>query len=89
MQRPRRCSRACFDLGEAHGDKHGEITRFNEAIDETLAQAAVCYSEETNHTKEPFVGILGHDLRNPLTAVIIGFGLDEAELLRGFAACAA
>ena len=58
--------------GEAHGDKQGEITRFNEAIDETLAQAAVWYSEEMNHTREQFLDILGHDLRNPLTSIVMG-----------------
>ncbi len=57
---------------EAHGDKQGELTRFNEAIDETLAEAAVRYSDIMNHTREQFLAILGHDLRNPLSAIVMG-----------------
>lgn len=38
---------------EAHGDKHRQLTRFNEAIDETLAEAAVRYSDLLNHDLEP------------------------------------
>jgi signal transduction histidine kinase len=57
---------------EAHGDKQGELTRFNEAIDETLAESAARYSELMNHTREQFLAILGHDLRNPLGAITMG-----------------
>src|SRR5471030_2160371 len=57
---------------EAHGDKQGELTRFNEAIDETLAESAVRYSELMNRTREQFLAILGHDLRNPLGAIAMG-----------------
>ncbi|GAC1599044.1 MAG: sensor histidine kinase [Myxococcales bacterium] len=57
---------------EAHGDKQGELTRFNEAIDESLAEAAVRYSDLMNHTREQFLAILGHDLRNPLAAITVG-----------------
>jgi signal transduction histidine kinase len=57
---------------EAHGDKTGELTRFNEAIDESLAEAAARYSELLNKTREQFLAILGHDLRNPLGAIVMG-----------------
>jgi signal transduction histidine kinase len=57
---------------EAHGDKQGELTRFNEAIDETLAESAARYSELMNRTREQFLAILGHDLRNPLGAITMG-----------------
>ncbi len=57
---------------EAHGDTQGDLTRFNEAIDETLAEATVRYSELLNHTREQFLAILGHDLRNPLSAITLG-----------------
>ena len=58
--------------GEAEGDEQGEITRFNEAIEETLAEAAVFYADELNRTREQFLAILGHDLRSPLSAMILG-----------------
>lgn len=57
---------------EAQGDKGGELTRFNEAIDETLAESASRYSDTVNDTREQFLAILGHDLRNPLSAIIMG-----------------
>jgi len=53
-----------------------DITRFNEAIDQALSEAAVRYSEKIEQSRELFLGILAHDLRNPLGA-ISGF----AELL--------
>ena len=56
----------------SHGDKQGEVTRFNEAIDETLAEASFWYAQEMQHTREQFLAILGHDLRNPLGAIMMG-----------------
>lgn len=47
-----------------------DITRFNEAIDQSLADAAVAYSNKLNETRDMFVAILGHDLRTPLAAVV-------------------
>lgn len=57
--------------GEEHGDMGGEMTRFNEAIDESLTESTVRYSEILDRTREQFVSILGHDLRNPLAAIVI------------------
>lgn len=56
----------------AQGDKQGEVTRFNEALDETLAESTARYSEMVSTTREQFLGILGHDLRNPLGSIIMG-----------------
>ena len=57
--------------GEQHGDIAGEMTRFNEAIDESLTESTVRYSEILDRTREQFVSILGHDLRNPLAAIVV------------------
>ncbi len=46
-----------------------EIVRFNEAVDQLLSQAAAIYTEETDRSRDMFLGILGHDLRNPLGAI--------------------
>ncbi|HEY5331260.1 MAG TPA: HAMP domain-containing sensor histidine kinase [Acidobacteriaceae bacterium] len=46
-----------------------DLTRFNESIDQALTEAAVRYSEEIDRSRELFLGILGHDLRNPLGAI--------------------
>jgi hypothetical protein len=58
--------------GESHGAEAREITRFNEALDETLGQAATWYTDEITQTREQFLAILGHDLRNPLGAIMMG-----------------
>jgi len=46
-----------------------DITRFNEAIDQALTEAAVRYLEKIEQSRELFLGILGHDLRTPLGAI--------------------
>jgi len=46
-----------------------DITRFNEAVDQALTEAAVRYSEKIEESRELFLGILAHDLRSPLAAI--------------------
>lgn len=46
-----------------------EIVRFNEAIDEALAESVKTYSMELGRSRDMFLGILGHDLRTPLGAM--------------------
>ena len=43
-----------------------DMLRFNEAIDQALAESARTYSEATSRTHDTFLAILGHDLRSPL-----------------------
>jgi signal transduction histidine kinase len=47
-----------------------DVTRFNEAIDQTLSDAESRYALKTEQSRELFLGILGHDLRNPLGAIL-------------------
>jgi signal transduction histidine kinase len=54
-----------------------DLTRFNEAVDQALSEAAVRYSEEIDRSRELFLGMLGHDLRNPLAAIS---GLAELQM---------
>jgi signal transduction histidine kinase len=46
-----------------------DLTRFNEAIDQAMTEAAARYTEEIDRSRELFLGILGHDLKNPLGAI--------------------
>jgi signal transduction histidine kinase len=46
-----------------------QMTRFNEAIDQALAESIANYSDEVSRSRDTFLAILGHDLRNPLSAV--------------------
>lgn len=49
----------------------GEVTRFNEAIDEAIAESVSYYAEEVERWRNIFLGVLGHDLRSPLTAIVM------------------
>jgi signal transduction histidine kinase len=46
------------------------MTRFNEAIDEALTKSVARYSGRLDRSRELFLGVLGHDLRGPLGAVL-------------------
>ncbi len=50
-------------------DDIDDITRFNESIDQSLAEAVGSYTERLDRSRQLFLAILGHDLRNPLTAI--------------------
>lgn len=60
---------------EAQGDSDRadleEITRFNEAIDQLLAESIAKYAQDVDRVKDLFVGVVGHDLRNPLGAIMM------------------
>jgi signal transduction histidine kinase len=49
-----------------------DITRFNEAIDQALAESVARYAELIQQSQNMFLAILGHDLRNPLGTIITG-----------------
>jgi signal transduction histidine kinase len=46
-----------------------DMIRFNEAIDEALAESTAAYAERETRSRDIFLAILGHDLRAPLQAV--------------------
>lgn len=46
-----------------------DMIRFNEAIDEALAESTCAYAEQVSRSRDIFLAILGHDLRAPLQAV--------------------
>ena len=48
------------------------VRRFNESIDEALAASITLYGSQTDLYRDQFVGILAHDLRNPLSAIKMG-----------------
>ena len=54
------------DMDEAAAD---QMVRFNEAIDQALAESIVTYSARADHVRELFLAILGHDLRAPLSSM--------------------
>lgn len=48
-----------------------DVIRFNEAIDQALAESIVTYSDRALHSRDLFDAILGHDLRGPLSTMIL------------------
>jgi len=68
--------------GEIKPAELEDLTRFNEAIDQSLAESITRYTQDLDHSKEMFLAILGHDLRTPLGAVMMSaeFMLETQEL---------
>ena len=48
------------------------VRRFNESIDEALTTSITRYSSQMDLYRDQFVGVLAHDLRNPLSAIKMG-----------------
>lgn len=46
-----------------------EMVRFNEAIDQALAESIVTFSARAERTRDLFLAVLGHDLRAPLATI--------------------
>jgi signal transduction histidine kinase len=46
-----------------------DMLRFNEAIDQAVAESTARFAEQTKRTRDTFLAILGHDLRTPLAAI--------------------
>ena len=47
-----------------------EMTRFNEAIDQAIAESISRYTSEIDTTRDRFFAVLGHDLRTPLGVIL-------------------
>ena len=54
-------------LGEGSGQ---EIIRFNEAIDQAIAESVGDFHAQVEQSRNLFLGMLGHDMRTPLNAIV-------------------
>ncbi len=54
------------DFNESQFD---ELMRFNEAIDQALAESITSYSEAVDRSRHTLLAIVGHDLLGPLSAI--------------------
>lgn len=82
-----RAMRACVlklwmpEIKEITEASSQDMLRFNEAIDQALAESAVTFSEHAARTRDTFLAILGHDLRSPLaTMTMAGAYLTRPEV---------
>jgi signal transduction histidine kinase len=50
-------------------EETGDLMRFNEAIDQSLAESVTRYSQTVMSAQDVFLGTLGHDLRSPLNSL--------------------
>ncbi len=59
-----------------------DLTRFSEAIDQSLTESVTRFTEDLDKSKEMFLAMLGHDLRTPIGAVLTSakFMLETKEL---------
>ncbi len=46
-----------------------DITRFDESLDQSLARGVASYSKRIDESRQMFLAILSHDLRNPLSCI--------------------
>jgi signal transduction histidine kinase len=69
-------------LGGFNAENIEDVTRFNEAIDQSLAESVSRYTQDLDNSKEMFLAMLGHDLRSPLGAIVMSsqFMRDAGEL---------
>lgn len=61
--------------GALSSDSISQMIRFNEGIDQALAESIVTYSTSSEQTRELFLAILGHDLRAPLATMSLSGAL--------------
>lgn len=60
--------------GEAHPigpDVLEQVGRFNEGIDQAIAESVQFFAVEVERWRNVFLGVLGHDLRSPLNAIML------------------
>ena len=60
-------------MDESKSDSHyvDDIVRFNEAIDQAIAESVSFFSAQIDLARNLFLGMLGHDMRSPLQTIQI------------------
>lgn len=64
-----------------------DVMRFNESMDRSLAESLATYSAAMSSSRDTFLAVLGHDLRNPLDALnscikLVSLSEDKAQMQR-------
>lgn len=61
--------RLWMDDCEPHAPDLDDVIRFNEAIDQALAESISFFSAQVDQNRNLLLGMLGHDMRSPLQAI--------------------
>ena len=61
-----------WSAAKPHDPDFDEVVRFNEGMDQSIVEAVAWYGARIEHARELFLGVLSHDLRNPLGAIVMG-----------------
>ena len=58
-------------LGNIEADDLQQMTRFNEAIDQAITESTARFNAVVNQQRELFLAAFGHDLRTPLSTIVM------------------
>lgn len=53
-----------------------DVMRFNEAVDQAVAESLQVFVTELDRARDLFLGMLGHDLRGPLSSIAASAGME-------------
>ena len=63
--------RLWMDSCEIHEIDLDDVVRFNEAIDQAVAESIRFFSAQVEQARNLLLGMLGHDMRNPLNTILM------------------
>jgi len=63
--------RLWLDASQPDQDQLEETIRFNEAIDQALAESINFFSAQVDQSRNLLLGMLGHDMRSPLQIILL------------------
>lgn len=59
------------DAGAVEPESLPDVIRFNEAIDQAITESITAFSEEVDAGRNLVFGMVSHDMRNPLGAIVL------------------
>src|SRR3954462_2124299 len=70
------------ERGQANAKDLQDLTRFNESVDQAIAESISTYARGVRQSRDRFLAVLGHDLRTPIGAIMTStqFMLDLGDL---------
>lgn len=66
--------RLWMDQGPLEDTAVGDIVRFNEAVDQAVAESVGHFHAQVERARDLLLGMLGHDMRSPLSTIVTTAG---------------